>query len=510
MRVLVLIIGLLTFNFRLNSQNVDLGLQNILANRRLMGMSTLAVCNDSIIYLGNVGAADYIRNIPVTDSTLYRIASISKTITATALMTLYDKGLFTLDDDIGNILGYTVRNPNYPAVAITPRMLLSHTSSLQDGSGYSNFTSDTYLKNCPPALSGLLSDTGLYYTCDLWQDHTPGTYFSYSNLNFGIIGTLIEKLSGQRFDIFCKQHILDLLGIKGSYRIQDISDINNIAVLYRMENGKWQAQADNFQGIMPQSRDLSNYTAGNNGLIYSPQSGLRISAYDLSKIMLMYINGGIYKGIRILKDSTVSLMFRPQWIYNGLNGDNFYGLFLKWGLGFQLTTNTSNGDIVVPNCQMTGHIGDSYGLISDMFFNKNNKFGIIFITNGSAGKFESGNYSAFNAVEEDVFRVLFNLTIKSCMQSSSFDNPITVVNPDIFPDIVNDHFNARFYLPDAGTVNCKVYNDIGKEVLIYSWVFDSSGAKQLTVKTKGLGNGIYFCVFKSAENRKTIRFNIAK
>ncbi|MFA4853283.1 MAG: serine hydrolase, partial [Bacteroidales bacterium] len=491
MRVLVLIIGLLSFIFRSNSQNVDLELQNILTNRRLMGLSTLAVCNDSIIYLGNVGTADYTRNIPVTDSTLYRIASISKTVTATALMTLYDQGLFSLDDDIGNILGYTVRNPNYPAIAITPRMLLSHTSSLQDGSGYSNFISDTYLKNHPPALSGLLSDTGLYYTCDLWQDRAPGTYFSYSNLNFGIIGTLIEKLSGQRFDIFCKQHILDPLGIKGSYRIQDISDINNTAVLYRMKNGEWQAQADNFQGIMPQSRDLSAYTAGNNGLIYSPQSGLRISAYDLSKIMLMYINGGIYKGIRILKDSIVSLMFRPQWIYNGLNGDNFYGLFRRWGLGFQLTTNASDGDIVVPNCEMTGHIGDSYGLISDLFFNKNNKFGMVFITNGSAGDFECGNYSAFNAVEEDIFRALFNLTIKPCMLSSSFDNVITGVNPDI----VNDHFNARFYLPYAGTVNCKVYNHIGKEVSTYSWVFDSSGGKQLTVKTKGLGNGIYFCVF---------------
>ncbi len=96
------------------------------------------------------------------------------------------------------------------------------------------------------------------------------------------------------------------------------------------------------------------------------------------------------------------------------------------------------------------------------------------------------------------------------MQSSSFGNVTTGVNSDIFPDIVSNHFNVRFYLSYAGTVNCKVYNHIGKEVLTYSWVFDSSGGKQLTVKTKGLGNGIYFCVFQSAENRKTIRFNIAK
>ena len=221
-KILTVLLTLFICSNICGQNNIDTQLQNIRIKRQLMGMSALAVYKDSIIYSANIGTADYARNIPVTDSTLYRIASISKTVTATALMMLYEQGLFKLDEDISDILGFTVRNPYYSSIAITPRMLLSHTSGIQDGTGYGNFIMDTYFSRHPTSIARLLADTGSYYTCDLWQDHAPGTYFMYCNLNFGIIGTLIEKLSGQRFDVYCKQHILDSLGIKGSYNIQDI------------------------------------------------------------------------------------------------------------------------------------------------------------------------------------------------------------------------------------------------------------------------------------------------
>ena len=254
---------LFLFNFSsLSAQSVDQQLKDIRKEQQLMGMSALAVCHDTVVYHGSFGISDYARNIPATDSTMYRIASISKTVTATTLMILYDMGLFKLDDDISAILGYSVRNPNYPSVIITPRMLLSHTSSIQDCSGYSNFITDSYNNNPPPPLSGLLTDTGSYYSADMWQNKKPGTYFMYSNLNFGIIGTMVEKLSCERFDVFCKKYIFELLGITGSFRIQDIPDINNVAVLYRANDGIWQAQADNFKGVMPPARDLESYLIG--------------------------------------------------------------------------------------------------------------------------------------------------------------------------------------------------------------------------------------------------------
>jgi len=158
-------------------------------------------------------------------------------------------------------------------------------------------------------------------------------YFSYSNINFGIIGSLIEKLSGKRFDIFCKDNIFDPLGINASYNIDHFNDVNNIAVLYRRSGNSWSPQLDNYGGIKPPPRNLSAYTIGSNGAVFGPQGGLRISGTDLTKIMLILSNGGIYEGIRILNDSTVDKILTPVWIYNGSNGNNYYGIFNAYGFG---------------------------------------------------------------------------------------------------------------------------------------------------------------------------------
>ncbi|HNW99057.1 MAG TPA: serine hydrolase [Bacteroidales bacterium] len=489
------------------SQNIKQELNDVFCNRQLMGMTALAVCNDSIIFSENIGTADYIRNIPVTDSTLFRVASISKTVTATAFMILYEKGLVKLDEDIGNILGYSVRNPDYPDVAITPRMLLSHTSGIQDGTGYSGFITDTYREKVPPKIISLLSDTGKYFSADIWQKHSPGTYFSYCNLNFGIVATIIEKISGVRFDIFCKKNIFDPLGMTASYKVQDFSNINNVAVLYRMNNGVWQPQADNYQGVKPDARDLSTYIAGDNGVIFGPQGGLKINAKSLAVFMMMHMNGGIYKGIRILNPSTIKLMHSPEWLYNGKNGDNYFNLFRSWGYGFHLVNNSENGDIAVNGYKMLGHYGESYGMLGDMYFNEENKFGIIFITNGSKAPYEESVNTAFYAVEADVFSVLNKYEIQPCLHS---DNILYAMNDydDVSKNEKSKRKNIRFYLPEEGNVKCEIYNVFGLKVSAQQFYFNSYGRKQISINTSGLSDGIYFCNINAKGNSRKFSFSI--
>jgi CubicO group peptidase (beta-lactamase class C family) len=123
------------------SQEIDSLINSVLIKHNLVGLSVAFVKDNRIIYNKGFGLANIEKGIPVDDSTRFRIASVSKCITALSLMTLYDKGLFRLDDDISNILGYKVRNPYFPDQPITVRMVLKHTSSLNDGSGYSRFVS---------------------------------------------------------------------------------------------------------------------------------------------------------------------------------------------------------------------------------------------------------------------------------------------------------------------------------------------------------------------------------
>src|SRR5690554_732139 len=149
-------------------------------------------------------------------------------------------------------------------------MLLSHTASIQDGSGYNNFLNATYTQNPIPQLQALLTPGGNYYTTNMWRQEIPGTHFAYSNLTYGVIATLIEAISEQRFDVFMREEILTPLGITGSYNIQDLEDINDVAVLYRNQNG-WTPQFDNYQGVMPNPpANLPSLVLGTNGLFFSP------------------------------------------------------------------------------------------------------------------------------------------------------------------------------------------------------------------------------------------------
>ncbi len=93
-------------------------------------VSSCIIINDSVVWSKAYGIYDIENNKPATPDTLYLMASISKTVTATALMQLYDQGLFDLDDDVNNFLPFSLRNPNFPDIPITFRMILSHRSSL--------------------------------------------------------------------------------------------------------------------------------------------------------------------------------------------------------------------------------------------------------------------------------------------------------------------------------------------------------------------------------------------
>ena len=375
---------------------LDKKLQSLFSKYKLMGMSVAVVKGDSVIFSKGYGKKDNTRNLPVDLKTSYRIASISKTFTSAALMSLYDKGKFKLDDDISAYLGFSVRNPKFPNDVITFRKVLSHTSSLRDGTGYDGFLSATY-SSAPPDLKTLLLPAGTYYTSDMWSasQGPSSNYFTYANINFGLAGTLVEKLSGERFDIYCKKNIFAPLGLDASFNIQDLTDINNLAVIYRPSGSSWSANADNYGGVKPVPIDLSKYVPGTNGVIYAPQGGVRISASDLSVFMIMLKNNGIYKGIRILSDSTAKLMKKDVWVKNGSNGDAYYGIFNKYSLGISNTTELLKGE------SLTGHPGEAYGLISDMYFSADKNYGIVFITNG--GTWGDGLYSGWYNIEEDIY-----------------------------------------------------------------------------------------------------------
>lgn len=399
-------------------QQITAELDGVLNDFNLVGMAAAATCSGygEETYYGGVKNID--SGAPLDENTYFRVASISKSFTAAALLRLHESGAFGLDDDIGDALPYEVRNPNHPAAPITYRMLMSHTASLQDGGGYSAFLGATVATDYPPNMSEILLPGGNFYTPNMWRPEQPGTHFAYSNMTYGLIGTLIEIHSNMRFDLFLKQEVLEPLGISGSFNVADIEDIENLSPLYRNSI----AQVDDFGDNTPPPFENEDYQLGTNGARFGPQGGLRTNLNGLIRFGNMLVNYGAHSDGQFLDSALVAEMLGEQWTYTGTNGDNFFGLFNSWGLGIHRSlgsTGSGVGDAVFPETQLYGHPGEAYGLISDLYVHPETKFVMAFLTNGYtvSNNYAFGINTTFYAIEEAVFDAFRQSAWQVCQNS---------------------------------------------------------------------------------------------
>ena len=153
-------------------------IQQIMQENSVMGLSVAVVKNNKIVYAQSFGLKDAETNTPLSNENIFRIASISKSFSATAIMQLLEANKLSLDQDVGELLGFKVRNPKFPETVITLRLMLSHLSSINDDQGYFS------LDSINPAKSAN------WEKC--YNNYEPGKGYMYCNLNFNMIGTIIE------------------------------------------------------------------------------------------------------------------------------------------------------------------------------------------------------------------------------------------------------------------------------------------------------------------------------
>jgi CubicO group peptidase (beta-lactamase class C family) len=380
----------------MNTSALDSDLRALLTNKpEVINVSALAVKNGQVVYQNqfgrrHIGLTAGQVDLPVTDQTLFRIASISKMVTAIAVMRLVEQGKVNLDADVNTYLGWSFRNPNFADKPITLRMLMTHQASLTDGGESYSFDASVNLRD-------VLTPTGSRYKVDEhWKkDKAPGTWFEYCNFNWGIIATVLEKATGERFDKLVSRLVLQPMQMKGGFNAADFaaSDITNIATQYRKrrtENGKeiwdpagpWIVQADDFQSAPPtQLKDLDKYVIGTNGTLFGPQGRLRTTVTDLGKLMQMLMNQGRYKDQVILKPETVKALMAKQWQFENNNGDTEGGGSLAWAVGGQIFTDSGKDRMVEPDLKTGlkgfGHLGDAYGLMGTFIFNPETNDGFI-------------------------------------------------------------------------------------------------------------------------------------
>jgi CubicO group peptidase (beta-lactamase class C family) len=366
----------------------------------------VAFDRDGVNTLQAQGMADVAARRLITVDDPARIASISKLVTAIAVMRLVEQGKLNLDADVSKQLGWTLRNPAFPDRPITLRMLLSHTSSLTDGAGYWNVPLGSSTR--------MLTDDA-----KAWDPmHTPGSYFRYTNLNFPLVAQLMERASGERFDLLMQRLVLEPLKLDACFNWSGCSDkaIQHAVVLY---DDKGTVQKDDLHGKRPDcpvivaegaACDLTRWMPGSNGALFSPQGGLRISVRDLAKIGRLLLNDGTLDSVHILKPASVRVLTTPVWTWNGSNGEigeddepNRGGFFCSYGLTMQHLASGDGkhcrDDLFADGRKRIGHSGNAYGLLSGLWIDRERGNGVAYFATGVAND-SSGANSAFSAIEE--------------------------------------------------------------------------------------------------------------
>ncbi len=392
----------------MNIERLDNALENIIGEKKVPGLGVIVYRDGEEIYSKFLGRRVVEKNFskPVTRQTRFRAASISKMFTIFSIMQLVEQEKINLDEDAGNYLGFELRNPNHPQKKITVRMLASHTSSLRDGKIYS-IPPDSSVKEF------FIPDGKFFEGGNHFAKEKIGEYFFYSNLNYGLLGTIIEVVTDERFDLYQKKNILRQLDTRADYVPGNFSakDFEMLGTIYRKKIS-WTGQMDDFKGIQPvretislqnpydenfrQEYSLKNYRVGTNATIFSPQGGLRISFEELTHALEMIMNGGIYRGKKILSKKSVDEMLTPHWIYKNHNGDTQNGAIKSYGLG-----------VYNYNENLIGHTGEAFGLLSGLYFIPNSKSGFIFMINGETS--EGDNY----ILEEKIIDAVCNFIIIS-------------------------------------------------------------------------------------------------
>jgi CubicO group peptidase (beta-lactamase class C family) len=315
----------------------------------------------------------------LTPQHMLRVASISKLVTALGAMKLVEQGKLSLHVDVSRYLGFTLRNPAFPKTPITLAQLLSHTSSLRDG--------EEYWAQYPDTLRSLFGANSTHFA----KDQPPGDYFTYTNLNYGVIATIIEHVSGERFDRYMQRTIFAPMGIKAGYNWSGVDGQKlPIATLYRKTSpdGPWQPQIDDFAGGAPtvtvrskvEKPDLESVKPGSNGTLFSPQGGLRISIDGLATVARMLTNCGRLNSKIILSCKTINQMAEPKWQLKAdhSNGSDEDGFYQAYGLGPHRFHIDDSREL------MLGHYAEAYGLRGALIVNPATKKYAVYLFSGSA------------------------------------------------------------------------------------------------------------------------------
>ena len=318
-------------------KRIDAFLQKSVDDKTIPGAVAIICRNGKIIYHKSFGMVDNTAQRKAKNDDIFRIASMSKAVTSTAVMMLWEEGLFQLDDPISKYIP-EFKNPSVldslnmtdttyitkPAgKEITIRQLLTHTSGL----GYGVIDGDPRFK----AMYKKAGIVDLFTTepvkigdnikklAKLPLHNVPGDKFVYSE-GLDVLGYFIEVISGMPFDVYLKTHIFDPLSMNDTYFYLPDSKATRLVKIQTKTGDNWTSFTDNFYD--------PDYPIKGSKAFFSGGAGLSSTAKDYATFLQMYLNNGELNGKRLLSRKTIESMMMNQVgdLLGGEKSDQSYGL----------------------------------------------------------------------------------------------------------------------------------------------------------------------------------------
>lgn len=327
----------------------DVFVREKFAARKVVGGAVVIALDGRVVYSKGFGYKDARQSQPATSDTCFRVASVTKLVSAIGLLQLMEQKGLGLDTKVSDIVGFRVENPSFPETSVTVRQVLSHTTSIPSTNYY--FPSwDTMGVGTP------------YFS----EDYAPGEKYVYSNLNGGLIGAMIEALSGQSVNSYMQENVFAPLGVNAAYQAALLPDTGDIADRLNKDGTLHQTAGYALRSIENYDdtcnpRQHTNITVGS----------LYISVNGLIRIISMLEGGGEVDGVRILSEDMVNTMMLDQ--------DTIPGTSVhckgRYGLCLDRVKN-------MPGGTWYGHQGRLNGLSANIYFQPDTGLSIAVIANG--------------------------------------------------------------------------------------------------------------------------------
>jgi CubicO group peptidase (beta-lactamase class C family) len=324
-------------------------------SQSLAGAVVLVANKDKVLDAEAVGYADVAAMLKMPIDALFWIASMSKPITATALMILVDEGKVSLNDPVERYLpefkGKWVvaakekgQKPTPAKRSVTVRDVLSHTSGLVFRSPQEQPTIDVL-----PLKDAVRSYTEVPLLFE------PGTAYQYSNAGINTAGRIIEVVSGMPYEVFLEKKLFGPLGMKDTTFFPSEEQLKRLAKSYSPNKEKTGLQEIKIGQLKSPLTDAKRYPV--------PGGGLFSTAQDVGVFCQMILGGGVYKGKRYLSEEAVKEMARRQ------TGEKMPGYGLGWSAGgdnfghggayaTNMTVDTKRGLVLVWMVQHAGFPGN--------------------------------------------------------------------------------------------------------------------------------------------------------